>query len=181
MNIGEEITSAYLRAVKGCEFTQHNLQTTGAQGEIDVIGLNLKQQTLYVCEVAVHLTSGLRYVKNKRPNTAPKLIEKFSRDIEYANKYYPKFRKHYMIWSPIVKAARETSKENQVRSIVEIQQAIRGKYKVEIEAIINERFSQCLDELRKCASTTREELKSPVLRYLQIEEYLKAHIKRSRG
>jgi hypothetical protein len=180
MNIGEEITAAYLRAVKGCEFTQHNLQTVGAQGEIDVIGLNLKKKRLYVCEVAIHLTSGLRYVKNKRPNTAPKLIEKFSRDIEYAQKYYPKFQKHYMIWSPVVKSARAASKENQVRSITEIQQAIRNKYSVEIEAIINKRFSQCLDELRKHAAKTREELKSPVLRYLQIEEYLKAHIKRGR-
>ncbi len=91
MNIGEEIVSVYLQYIRGCEFIQQNLYTPDVQGEIDVVGINLKSKELYVCEVAIHLTTGLRYVKEKQPNNVNKLIDKFSKDIEYAQKYFPDY------------------------------------------------------------------------------------------
>jgi hypothetical protein len=36
----------------------------------------LKKRKVYICEVAIHLSTGLRYVKNKRPNNVGKLTEK---------------------------------------------------------------------------------------------------------
>ena len=42
MNIGEEFVASYLRHIKGCDFTQQNLYTVDPQGEIDVVGVNLK-------------------------------------------------------------------------------------------------------------------------------------------
>jgi len=178
MNIGEEIAAAYLKIIKQCEFTQLNLQTKDVQGEIDVLGVNIAERTVYVCEVAVHLTCGLRYVKDRRPNTAAKLIEKFSRDIEYAQKYYPDFQRTYMLWSPVVKSAGDGAKENQILAIRQIQDAIKTRFGVGVEAVINEEFMYCLSELRQHARTTTEELKSPVMRYLQIEEWLQRHLDR---
>lgn len=58
MNIGEEIVAAYLQYVKHCEFIQQNLFTPDVQGEIDVVGINLEPKEIYVCEVAIHLTTG---------------------------------------------------------------------------------------------------------------------------
>ncbi len=51
------------------------------QGEIDVVGINLKSSKIYVCEVAVHLPTGLHYVKDKQPNNVDKLTENFSKDL----------------------------------------------------------------------------------------------------
>lgn len=55
MNVGEELVSAYLQHILGCDFTQQNLYTIDSQGEIDVVGLNLKDRSVYICEVAIHL------------------------------------------------------------------------------------------------------------------------------
>ena len=48
MNIGEEIVAAYLQYIKQCEFIQQNLYTPDVQGEIDVVGINLKSKELFV-------------------------------------------------------------------------------------------------------------------------------------
>ena len=178
INLGEEITAAYLQYIKGCEFIQQNLYTPDVQGEIDVVGINLESRTIYVCEVALHLITGLRYNKNRQPNNVNKLTEKFSKDIEYANKFFTKYEKHFMLWTPIVKRARKGAKHDQMRDIEEIKVNLKERYGVVLECIINEKFSQCLSELREYARSETKELKSPVLRLMQVEEYLGKHIAR---
>ncbi|MDV6340671.1 hypothetical protein R2083_02740 [Nitrosomonas sp. Is35] len=176
LNIGEELVASYLEHIKGCDFIQKNLYTPDVQGEIDVVGINLKERKVYICEVAIHLATGLRYVKDRRPNNAQKLTEKFSRDIEYANKYFPHYERHIMLWSPIIKGSRENSKYSQEKDIAKIRANIKAKYGFDIEFVINERFLDCFNELRKFARTKTEELKNPVLRLLQIEESLLKHV-----
>jgi len=172
MNIGEELVAAYLQHILGCEFIQQNLYTIDAQGEIDVVGLNLKTKSVYVCEVAIHLTTGLQYTFGKRPNNVNKLTEKFSRDIAYARKYLPEFKEHYMLWSPIVKARKNDSKYDQVKHLQQVLAIILDKYGVQLELIVNDQFANCLDMLRVEARRTTASLKSPVMRMLQIEEQL---------
>ena len=179
INLGEELVAAYLENIKDCEFIQQNLYTPDVQGEIDVVGIDLKTKPIYVCEVAIHLTTGLRYVKNRQPNNVNKLTEKFSKDIEYANKYFPDYEKHFMLWSPIIKKSKETSKHNQINDLKEIQQNIFSKYGIDLEFIVNERFLDCLNELREFAKRETKELKSPVLRLMQVEEYLKKRTKKA--
>jgi hypothetical protein len=86
MNVGEQLVSSYLRYIRKCDLIQTNLYTVDVQGEIDVVRINLAERNVYVCEVAIHLTTGLQYVKDKRPNNVNKLVEKFTRDIAYARK-----------------------------------------------------------------------------------------------
>ena len=177
MNVGEEIVAAYLQYVKHCEFIQQNLYTPDVQGEIDVVGINLKPKELYVCEVAIHLTTGLRYVKDRQPNNVQKLTDKFDKDIVYANKYFRGYKKHFMLWSPIVKYSGEDTKHDQMRDIQQIRDNIKAKHKIEIDLVINEKFSACLDALRKYAAEETKESKSIILRYMQVEYYLKKHMK----
>lgn len=177
MNVGEEIVAAYLQYVKHCEFIQQNLYTPDVQGEIDVVGINLEPKELYVCEVAIHLTTGLRYVKDRQPNNVQKLTDKFAKDIEYANKYFDGYTKHFMLWSPLVKRSRQDTKHDQMRDIEQIRDNIKAKYKIKIDFVINEKFSACLDELRKVAAEETKELKSVILRYMQVEFYLEKHLK----
>ena len=178
INLGEEIVAAYLQHIKKCEFIQQNLYTPDVQGEIDVVGIDLETKTIYVCEVAVHLITGLQYVKDKQTNNVNKLTEKFSRDIEYTNKYFPDYSKHFMLWSPIVRRSGDKARFSQMADIDRITANIQAKYGVILECIINERFADCLAELREYACRETKELKSPVLRFMQVEEYLKRHIGR---
>lgn len=178
VNVGEEICGEWLQHIKGCEFVQYNLKTTDVQGEIDVIGINLKENIVYTCEVAVHLITGLQYVKNRRPDNVPRLIKKFQKDIEYIQSAFPNHRHVFMLWSPIVKNQKKGSKYNQIADIAKITATIKQEYDVPIEAIVNERFQQTLDELRSYAQKETKELDSTVMRYLQVEEHLAKHIQR---
>ncbi len=178
MNIGEEICGEWLRHAKGCEFVQYNLKTPEMPGEIDVIGLNLKHRTVYACEVAVHLITGLQYVKNKRPDNVRRLTTKLGKDIEYLRREFRDYDKVLMLWSPIVKDQREGSKYNQLRDVDEIVRAMRTKYGLEVQPVINETFQDALDELRKVARHETKELTSSVMRYLQVEERLRRHVNR---
>ena len=177
INIGEELVSTYLEHIEGCNFIQQNVYTPDVQGEIDVVGIKLNDpKTIFICEVAIHLTTGLRYVKDKQPNNVNKLFDKFSKDIDYANKYFVGYIKRIMLWSPIVKSSKAGSKHDQIRDLEELQQKIVEKYSIELEFIINDKFLVCMNRLRLHATQKTEELKSPVLRLMQIEEYLKKHV-----
>jgi hypothetical protein len=180
MNIGEEIAMAYLQYIKGCEFIQSNLYTPDIQGEIDVVGIDINNKIIYVCEVAIHLITGLQYVNQIKhiPNNINKLVDKFSKDIEYAGKYFPDYEKIAMLWCPIVRNQKSGSKHNQLNDVMEIKKIINEKYNIELLTIINEEFMNCLKKLREYAITDTKENKSPVIRLMQIEEYLKKHLEK---
>lgn len=175
-NVGEEIAGEYLKWCKGCEFITYNLTTPDIQGEIDVFAMNLKKKEVYVCEVATHLETGLQYVKDNQPDNVPRFIKKFSKDIEYAKKYFPEHRLRVMLWSPIAKDRKKVAKHNQVRDIENIKQEILKLYGIEIETIINGSFLKCIHELRSIAAKTTEELKVPFMRFLQIEEKIARYL-----
>src|SRR4051794_8520536 len=117
MNIGEEICGEWLRHVRKCEFVQYNLKTPRVQGEIDVIGINLVEKVVFVCEVAIHLITGLQYVKAKQHDNAPRLIAKFRKDIAYARETFEGYQHVFMFWSPVVKNQRPGSKNNQTDDV----------------------------------------------------------------
>jgi Holliday junction resolvase-like predicted endonuclease len=175
-NTGEAIVGAYLQHIRGCEFVQYNLHTPDVQGEIDVIGINIRERTLYVCEVAIHLITGLQYVKERRPDNVDRLLKKFEKDIEYANKYFSDFTRVFMLWSPIVKNQRDGAKDNQLHDVEEIERRLAQSHGVQLQLVINERFAGYLADLRAYAQNETKELKSPVLRLMQIEEKLKLHL-----
>lgn len=176
INIGEQLVASYLQYIRGCEFIQTNLYTVESQGEIDVVGINLKEKKVYVAEVAIHLTTGLQYVKDKRPNNVQKLTEKFSRDIEYTNRYFSEYDKHFMLWSPVVKSGNKAPQYNQLAHTGEIGANIQAKYGVAIEFVINEKFLACIAEMRAYSKSATADLKCPVMRLFQIEEWLTKHV-----
>lgn len=168
MNIGEEFVASYLRHIKGCDFTQQNLYTVDIQGEIDVVGVNLKERKVYFCEVAIHLATGLQYTKDGRPDNVRRITEKIRKDISYARTYFKDYSQHFMFWSPIVKATGVIN--NQVRDIAEIGENISRE--------LDDKFMDCLSEMRGYAGQETKELKCPVLRILQIEEHLQKHLEK---
>ena len=175
-NIGEEIAGEYLKVIKGCEFIEYNLHTPDVQGEIDVIGIDAKNKKLYICEVATHLVTGLQYVKNGKPDNVQRFLKKFRKNIPYAEKYFPDYERHFMLWSPVVKDQKATAKHNQLRDVNEIRDRLKEEFGYELILMINAEYQHCLDELRLFAARETKELKSPVLRLMQIEEKLQKHL-----
>lgn len=175
INIGEQIVASYLRYIKGCNFIQTNVYTVETQGEIDVVGIDLERKKVYICEVAIHLTTGLQYTKDKRPNNVGKLCEKFGRDIQYAEAFFPDHERHYMLWSPIVRSV-QNPVYNQLAHLDQINTAIKAICGVEIEFVVNDRFLSALTEMRAYARKATADLKCPVMRLMQVEEYLEKHV-----
>jgi hypothetical protein len=140
--------------------------------------VNFTDRVVYVCEVAVHLVTGLQYVKGTSPDTLERFLKKFNKDIDYAEKAFPDFDRRYMLWSPIVKSAGPTAKYDQLKAVEEVKRRIRTNRGVDIELVVNEAFQNALTRLKAYAGAKTEELKSPVLRLLQIEALLERHIQR---
>jgi hypothetical protein len=177
-NIGETLVGDYLKAILGCDFVEFNLYTPDVQGEIDVVGINAEKKELFICEVAIHLETGLMYVnpKSKITDNVDRFVKKFTKDIEYANKYFPEYKKRFMLWSPIVKNQKSGAKFNQTKDIEEIIRILLEKFNIKIEVFCNHNYRKCIDELREYALNESKELKSPVLRLLQIEAKLEKHL-----
>ncbi len=60
----------------------------------------------------------------------------------------------------------------------EIQDVLKSEYGVYIEPVINQEYAKCLSKLRAYAAKETKELKSPILRLMQIEEKLTKHVSR---
>jgi len=177
-NAGEELTGNYLRWVLNCDFVEYNLSTKAVQGEIDVVGINLGKKLVYICEVATHLETGLQYTKDAQPDNVERFMKKFDKDIKYANEFFEGYEKKFMLWSPIVKSSKEGSKHNQMRDLEQVQNTLNKKFGINLELIINEKFLDCIQELRNVARDKTQAMPTTVMRFLQIDEKTKAHVKK---
>jgi len=175
-NPGEHLVGQYLRTVKNCDFVEYNLQTKFVQGEIDVVGIDSVNKQIYICEVATHLETGLQYVKNNKPDNVERFKSKFEKNIEYANQNFQEYKCHYMLWSPIIRIPKkENPKNNQEQDLKEIKAFLQEKFDVELELVYNQKYLNCIEKLRDVAKRTTQEMSSPIMRFLQIEEKLKTH------
>lgn len=177
MNIGEEICGEWLKHIKGCEFVTYNLKVDRG-GEIDVVGIDIKDRHVYVCEVAIHLQTGIRYVdpKTKRPDNVNRFTKKFLKDCNYIRKAFPGYKATYMLWSPIVRVQKQETKYNQMEALQQVVANCRDQHGIEVALVINQTFWDCLEELRNHARKESKELFSSVMRYMQIETKLRDHL-----
>jgi len=158
--MGEYIVGAYLKIIKNCDFIDYNVRLPGGGlrglNELDVVGLDFKRKTAYLCEVTTHIT-GLLY-KDKK-TTVEKIKTKHKLQITYANEYLSDFpNKTYMFWSPVVSVGYITE----------------GLKKIDdMTIIINQDYTLCINELRKMAKIMTNDAGNPFFRALQIIEHLK--------
>jgi hypothetical protein len=154
---GEFVVGAYLQVVVGCDLITYNARpgTGGREGqaEFDVLGLDFKNQTAYMCEVATHL-QGLNYGGKTSESTLLKVQEKYARQRAYAEQNLMSFaHRRYQFWSPYVPRGFLTQGLAQLEGL---------------ELFINEGFTECVDELQARAATTRKDYGNPFFRSLQI-------------
>ena len=172
--VGEELVGEYLKLRRGCDFVQYNLRPVEGNAEIDVVGIDVKNKVLYVCEVAIH-TAGLQYTANGKVVNVEKLTRKFDSDIEYARCYFPDHETKPMLWSAIVKQSKPTSKRCQTRDVEAISEHVRAKHGVELEVVANRDFLDALRELRQEAGLRTSQMDG-IMRLMQIEEKVAKHV-----
>ncbi len=178
-NTGEHLVGQYLQNIKGCDFVQYNLQTEFVQGEIDVVAINSNKKEIYICEVATHLETGLQYTKDNKPDNINRFVNKFKKNVIYSTENFKDYKCHFMLWSPIIKIPRkENAKVNQINDLHIIKEKILEDFNIEVELIYNEKYLDCINELRNIAKNTTSAMTSSIMRFLQIEEKLKNHIKK---
>jgi len=159
-DIGEYIVGAYLKIVEECDFIDYNVRPPGGGlkglNELDVVGLDFKNETAYLCEVTTHIR-GVLYKDNK--TTIEKIKKKYMRQKEYANKYLQGFlKRHFMFWSPVVPKGYITKELEKIDGL---------------ELVINKKYAQCIDELRIKAKELTNDVGNPFFRMLQILEHLR--------
>lgn len=159
-DVGEYIVGAYLKIINGCDFVDYNVRQPGGGlkglNELDVVGLHFQSRTAYLCEVTTHIRR-LLYKDNR--TTVERIKKKHLFQISYASKHLKDFpNRYYMFWSPVVPKGYITEHLSKV---------------VSLELIINQKYTQCVDELRQRAKTITCDVGNPFFRILQILENLK--------
>ncbi len=159
-DVGEFIVGAHLQLIEECDFIDYNVRPPGGGlkglGELDVVGLNFKTNTAYLCEVTTHIR-GVLYKNNQE--TINRIKKKHERQIEYANKYLKNFKNHrFMFWSPVVP----------IGYITDHLQEIEG-----LELVINGEYKKRIEQLRLLARNTTHDARNPFFRMLQIIEHLR--------
>jgi hypothetical protein len=159
-DVGEYIVGAYLQLEEGCDFVDYNIRPPGGGleglGELDVVGLNFKTQTAFVCEVTTHIR-GVLYKNNRE--TVERVKKKHERQKKYPSENLSNFKTiKYQFWSPVVPRG----------YITEHLEKIKG-----LELVINGEYKKRIFQLRDKAKETTHDAKNPVFRMLQIIEHLR--------
>ena len=159
-DVGEYIVGAYLKIITACDVIDYNVRVPGGGleglNELDVIGLDFKSQTAYLCEVTTHIR-GVLYKDN--PATIKRIQKKYEHQRRYAERYLTPFpKRHFMFWSPVVPKGIVTNALEQIEGL---------------ELIVNAKYAACIDELKVRAKNTTHDTNNPFFRALQILEHLR--------
>jgi hypothetical protein len=159
-DVGEYIVGAYLQLEEGCDFVDYNIRPPGGGleglGELDVVGLNFKTKTAYVCEVTTHIR-GVLYKNNQE--TVERVKKKHERQKKYASENLSNFKTiKFQFWSPVVPRG----------YITENLEKVKG-----LELIINGEYKKRIIQLQEKARDTTHDAKNPIFRVLQILEHLR--------
>lgn len=162
---GEMLVGAYLKLVEACEIVAYGQHSpiAGDQMEIDVIGIHPGRQEIITCEVATHLR-GLGY--GNAETNRDKVESKFQNAERYVDRAFGDAESHrFEFWSPKVPTASETK-------LHAVAEAFEDRTETELALVINGRYTDRIDQLRRAAGDTCAQRNELAFRLLQILEHL---------
>jgi len=93
--MGEYVVGTYLKLIKGCQHVLYNVRA-GKQGEIDVVGLDLRRRIVYICEVKTHIKGLLVSKKGLGDVTAETIQKQLKSAIIYGKQWSRVLTPKYM-------------------------------------------------------------------------------------
>lgn len=181
--LGEHLVGAYHKLITDCEVVSYNQRskTEGEQMEIDVIGINSKgdEQVIYTCEVITHLHGTIypgspssdrwaEFGNDGYQYTLEKLWKKFVADHAYVTEVFDDANKYiFQLWVPVLPRGYLTDGLDQLA--VEFEKG----YDHTIELVINEEYTERVNELRELAAKDKKDYGEPAFRFLQILKHLR--------
>jgi hypothetical protein len=162
LDIGESLVGSYLRYIEDCDFVHYETYDEG-QGELDVLGMRLSDKRVWLCEVAIHL-GGLEYGKGYA-GSRDKVKQKIDRAEVLAERLFSDQQATYEFWSLRVPKGLATMLE-------ELEAEYKGRG-LDVAFIINERFTQRIDQLRERAAKDMKSTAEPAYRLLQVLAHLR--------
>lgn len=182
-NPGELLVGAYHRKVTEAELVSYNQRSErhGDQMEIDVLAIasNDGTQVVYVCEVLTHLDGNGYPGKPKTDkwdaygnDSYQRTIEKFERKFRSGYGYVTRVfddadQYRFQLWSPYLHKGKMTD------GLEALSREFAADNGDPIELILNEDYTERIDELRSLASEETTQHSQPAYRYLQILEHLR--------
>lgn len=123
-----------LKIIEECDIIDYNVRPPGGglKGleELDVIGINFKTNTAYLCKATTQIRGAL--ISNNK-KTVEKIEQKHNRQNDYAKKYLSNFANHrYIFLSPVVPVGSITS---HLENIKNLEKIINKDYKDNIEKL----------------------------------------------
>lgn len=185
---GELLVGAYLRLIEECELVMYNQRTQveGDQSEIDVIGVDNTdegEQVVYTCEVVTHL-NGLHYSgtpdtdkwaeygNSDYQHSLERLWRKFNSDRNYVTELFDSADSYvFQLWSPVVPG--NSDEKYLLGGLNALEADFEEETGMELELVINERYTEKIEKLRERASKTEKDYGELGFRILQILEHLR--------
>lgn len=181
--IGELIVGAYHKLVTDAEIVSYNSRSKeqGEQLEIDVVAVASEggSQTVYACEVITHLNGSAysgtpktdewaEFGNNSYQHSLEKIWTKFNSDFSYVTRVFDDADEYvFQLWAPYMKDGKLTAGLEKLATDFETE---RGE---PIEFVINETYTERIDELRALAREETKDYGEPAFRFLQILEQLR--------
>ena len=187
---GELLVGAYHKRLNSCEVVSYNNRSEepGNQMEADVIAIDNDRDTgkqhVYACEVVTHMSGGLysgspdegwwtEFTNTKAHQfSLQKLEQKFREDYRYVNDTFGNTDDHsFQFWAPVVSGWARGS--GLIDGLEELRTRFSDETGAELELIINQDYTERIEDLRNAAHGDTSDHGAPAFRFLQILENLK--------
>lgn len=181
--IGELLVGAYHKLITDAEVVSYNTRSKaqGDQLEIDVVAIDSSNgtQTVYACEVITHLNGAAYsgtpdtdkwadYGNDSYQHSLEKLETKFRSDRKYVTRVFEDADEYvFQLWSPYLAEGYLTD------GLEELSDEFEAEYGELIELVINETYTDRINELRSLAAEETKDYGEPAFRFLQILEQLR--------
>jgi hypothetical protein len=153
-DIGEYLVGAYIEGFCGCDIISYDHALLGEQGDIDVLGLDVRGQRAFAAEVKTHLNGLGGY----GGNPGAKLREQVIRAQRFLQGSLPDWSYSYSIWSPHVTPA----------MLSQVGTAFNDRRLPPVDLVFNEEFAKRVNEVSVRAATDRRYRANPAYRLLQV-------------